>query len=61
MIGGVVAAMAYDAVARPRAFDEVEPAQGTQGDIEGRRDRVAEPAAESARQGTAGDITGRRS
>ena len=61
VIGGVVAAMAYDAVARPRAFDEVEPAQGTQGDIEGRRDRVAEPAAEPARQGTAGDITGRRS
>ena len=61
LIGGVVAAMAYDAVARPRAFDEVEPAQGTQGDIEGQRDRVAEPAAEPARQGTAGDITGRRS
>ena len=61
VIGGVVAAMAYDAVARPRAFDEVEPAQGTQGDIEGRRDRVAEPAAEPARQGTAGDITGRHS
>ena len=61
VIGGVVAAMAYDAVARPRAFDEVEPAQGTQGDIEGRRDRVAEPAAEPSRQGTAGDITGRRS
>jgi glycerol uptake facilitator protein len=61
VIGGVVAAMAYDAVALPRAFDEVEPAQGTQGDIEGRRDRVAEPASESARQGTAGDIAGRRS
>ena len=61
LIGGVVAAMAYDAVARPRAFDEVEPAQGTQGDIEGRRDRMAELAAEPAGQGTAGDITGRRS
>jgi glycerol uptake facilitator protein len=61
VIGGVVAAMAYDAVARPRAFDVVEPAQGTQGDIEGRRDRVAEPAAEAGRQGTAGEITGRRS
>ena len=61
LIGGVVAAMAYDAVARPRAFDVVEPAQGTQGDIEGRRDRVAEPAADAGRQGTAGDITGRRS
>lgn len=61
LIGGVVAALAYDAVARPREFDEVEPAQGTQGDIEGRRDRVAEPAMEPGRQGTAGDVTGRRS
>lgn len=61
LIGGVVAALAYDAVARPREFDEVEPAQGTQGDIEGRRDRVAEPAMAPGRQGTAGDVTGRRS
>jgi glycerol uptake facilitator protein len=61
VIGGVVAAMAYDAVALPLAFDEVEPAQGTQGDIEGRRERVAGPAAEPAPQGTAGDIAGRRS
>ena len=61
VIGGGVAALAYDAVARPREFDEVEPAQGTQGDIEGRRDRVAEPAAEPGRQGSAGDIAGRRS
>jgi glycerol uptake facilitator protein len=60
VLGGVAAAASYDAVARPRAFDEPEPAQGTQGDIEGRRDRVAEPA-ERGRQGTAGDITGRRS
>jgi glycerol uptake facilitator protein len=51
----------YDAVALPRAFDEVAPAQGTQGDIEGRRERVAEPAAEPGRQGTGGDIAGRRS
>ena len=61
LIGGVVAAMTYDAVARPRAFDEDETAQGTQGDIEGQRDRMAELAAEPASQGTAGDITGRRS
>ena len=47
-------------VALPRAFDEVEPAQGTQGDIEGQRDRVTEPPVEPARQGTAGDIAGRR-
>jgi glycerol uptake facilitator protein len=61
LIGGVVAAMAYDAVALPRAFEELEPAQGTQGVIEGERDRAAEAATESVRQGTAGDITGRRS
>jgi glycerol uptake facilitator protein len=61
LIGGVVAAMAYDAVALPRAFEELEPAQGTQGVIEGERDRATEAATESVRQGTAGDITGRRS
>jgi hypothetical protein len=56
-----VAAVAYDAVARPRMFDEVEPAQGTQGVIEGQRDReTAVPPAVPERQGTAGDITGRR-
>jgi glycerol uptake facilitator protein len=60
LIGGVVAAAAYDAVAQPRAF-ELEPAQGTQGDIEGRRDRATEVTTGSERQGTAGDITGRRS
>jgi glycerol uptake facilitator protein len=61
LIGGVVAAVVYDAVARPRAFDEVEPAQGTQGDVEGQRDRATVPPAEPTRQGTGGDITGRRS
>jgi glycerol uptake facilitator protein len=56
IIGGVVAAIVYDAVARPRAFDESEPAQGTQGDIEGRRDRVLDQDAEPAREasGSAG-------
>jgi len=44
LLGGAVAAFAYDAVARPRAF-ELEPAQGTQGDIEGRRDQPLEPPA----------------
>jgi hypothetical protein len=44
LIGGVVAAVVYDAVARPRAFDEVEPAQGTQGDIEGQRDGATDVA-----------------
>jgi glycerol uptake facilitator protein len=56
IIGGVVAAIVYDAVARPRAFDEPEPAQGTQGDIEGSRDRVLDPDVEPAREasGSAG-------
>jgi hypothetical protein len=44
LIGGVVAAVVYDAVACPRAFDEVEPAQGTQGDIEGQRDGATDVA-----------------
>jgi glycerol uptake facilitator protein len=61
LIGGLVAALSYDAVARPRAFDEIESAQGTQGVIEGQRDRAPVPAAEPARQGTSGDITGRPS
>ena len=34
LLGGVLAAVAYDAVARPRMFDEVEPAQGNAGHIE---------------------------
>src|ERR671911_949761 len=61
LIGGLVAAVSYDAVARPRAFDEPEPAQGTQGDIEGQRDRTTEAAAGAGKQGTGGDITGRQS
>ena len=59
-VGAVLAALAYDAVARPRDAEDHarEPAQGTQGDIEGRRDRVRTPAADG--QGTQGEITGRR-
>jgi glycerol uptake facilitator len=34
IIGGVLAAVAYDVVARPREFDEPEPTQDTRGDIE---------------------------
>jgi glycerol uptake facilitator protein len=34
--GGVAAAFSYDAIARPRLFDEPEPPQGAAGDIEGR-------------------------
>jgi glycerol uptake facilitator protein len=34
--GGIVAALSYDAIARPRLYDESEPPQGAAGDIEGR-------------------------
>jgi glycerol uptake facilitator protein len=51
LIGGAVAALVYDYVARP---GEAVPTVGAPG--EGRR----EPAAEPARQGTAGDVPGRR-
>jgi glycerol uptake facilitator protein len=60
LIGGTAAAAAYDVVARPRALGELEPAQGTQGDIEGERDRAAPPSAEPARQGTGGAVAGSR-
>ncbi|MQA74170.1 MAG: MIP family channel protein [Solirubrobacterales bacterium] len=38
LIGAVLATVSYDVIARPRAFDEPEPPQGTLGDIEGRRE-----------------------
>jgi glycerol uptake facilitator protein len=60
VIGAVLATVTYDAIARPRAFEEAQPAQGTLGDVEGRGDGGTEPAAEPGRQGTAGDIAGRR-
>jgi glycerol uptake facilitator protein len=67
VLGAVLAAFAYDLIARPPGAEvaPAEPAQGTQGDITGRREpapadtgmpsRAADPA-----QGAAGDITGRR-
>jgi len=58
LAGGVLGAVAYDAIARPRAV-EVEPAQGALGDIEGCRDRAVELAAEPGQQGTS-DTAGRR-
>jgi glycerol uptake facilitator protein len=64
LVGAVAAAIAYDAIARPRDHDaaEAEPAQGTQGDIEGRRDsgRAAEPRPAGGRQGAQGAIRGTR-
>jgi glycerol uptake facilitator protein len=57
LIGGAAAAFAYDAIARPRLV-EVEPPQGTEGDIRARR--VKPEPADAGRQGTGGDIAGRR-
>lgn len=60
VIGAAAAALSYDYVARPRdAEPEAEPAQGTQGDIEGRRGGGGEEA--TRRQGTGGDVRGRHS
>lgn len=57
ILGALLAAFAYDAVARPRRADEaLEPPQGTQGDILGRREDEAGTGA----QGTAGAVRGRR-
>ena len=59
LAGGVLAAVAYDAIARPRdaAVEAAEPPQGTQGDVTGRGDADLPPATE---QGTQGEVTGRR-
>jgi glycerol uptake facilitator protein len=54
LIGGLAGAAGYDAIARPRLFDEPEPPQGTAGDIEGRasgRFARSETTTEGARHG----------
>ncbi len=51
VLGGLAAAFAYDAIARPRDADDTDAAQGTQGDIEGRRDG-GDPAGTSSRSAT---------
>jgi glycerol uptake facilitator protein len=61
LIGGVLAAMSYDAIARPRAAEAAaEPAQGTQGDIEGRRAEGDETGRRLVVEGTQGPVEGRR-
>lgn len=60
LLGGLAAAVTYDLIARPRGADDAaEPAQGTQGDIEGRR--VSEPDHARDEAGTAGDPASPRS
>ena len=59
LIGAAAATFTYDFVARPREAErEAEPAQGTQGDIEGRS--TADDDDVTGRQGTRGDVRGRR-
>jgi glycerol uptake facilitator protein len=49
LLGGLVAAVGYDLLARPRRAEAVvEPAQGTQGEIAGRRVSEREAGAEAA-------------
>ena len=61
ILGALLAVFGYDAVARPRRAEEaLEPPQGTQGDIVGRRGDEARGAIGSAAQGTAGELRGRR-
>lgn len=56
LVGGVVAAVGYDVLARPREAEPVtEPAQGTQGDITGRRES-ARTAGDGGAQGRQGEI-----
>jgi glycerol uptake facilitator protein len=58
ILGGVLAAFAYDLIARPPAPEApiAEPAQGAAGEITGRE---REPVTAEPSQGTEGDITGR--
>ncbi|HEX2074142.1 MAG TPA: MIP/aquaporin family protein [Geodermatophilus sp.] len=65
VLGGLLAALAYDLLARPRAAEAAapaaEPAQGTQGEIVGRRvsEREREPGTPGM-AGTAGDVVAPR-
>jgi glycerol uptake facilitator protein len=58
LLGGLAAALVYDAVARPREVpDAEEPSQGTQGDIEGSQPTgdgagAGQPVVPPARQGS---------
>jgi glycerol uptake facilitator len=59
LIGGAVAALTYDRVARPDLVEPVGETQGTQGEVVGRRRESVEGARTEA-QGTQGEVTGRR-
>lgn len=59
VVGAVLAALVYVAVARPVREVPAEAAQGTAGEVAGRRVPAGEVPA-SAEQGTAGEIEGQR-
>jgi glycerol uptake facilitator protein len=59
LIGGAVAALAYDWVARPDLVEPVVETQGAQGEVVGRR-RESVEGARTEVQGTQGEVTGRR-
>jgi glycerol uptake facilitator protein len=56
LLGGLVAAFAYDLIARPRAFEEVTPAP--LGGGEGRPETAVPPRAAAAPRGDGGDVAG---
>ena len=63
VLGALLAAISYDLLARPRdAEAAAEPAQGTQGDIVGRRagGRDGEPASPAGRRRSKGDVRAQR-
>jgi glycerol uptake facilitator protein len=63
VLGALLAAISYDLLARPRdAEAAAEPAQGTQGDIVGRRagGRDSEPASPAGRRRSKGDVRAQR-
>jgi glycerol uptake facilitator protein len=63
VLGALLAAVSYDLLGRPRdAEAAAEPAQGTQGDIVGRRagGRDGEPASTTGRRRSKGDVRAQR-
>ncbi len=63
LLGALLAAVSYDLIARPRdAEAAAEPAQGTQGDIVGRRTggRDGEAASPAGRRRSKGDVRAQR-
>lgn len=59
LIGGAVAALTYDRVARPDLVEPIAETQGAQGEVVGAR-RESMEGAPSEAQGTQGEVTGRR-